>query len=109
VRIERVALKDHCQVARLRRHAGHIGAADDNASGCGGFEAGNQPQQRALATAGWTYQHEKFTVIDVKVDLSDRDMPIREGLRNSLEPDGGHAFSPCSRLPSDRRRSAADR
>ena len=48
VRIERVALEHHRQVARLRRQRGHVGAADDDPAGRGRLEARDQTKERAL-------------------------------------------------------------
>jgi hypothetical protein len=85
VRVERVTLKHHRQVALLRRRAGHFIAANQDAPGCGQFESSNEPQQRALSAARRADQHQKFAVGDLQIDSACGHVAVRIGFRDAFE------------------------
>ena len=62
VRIQRVALEHHRQIASLRRHAGHVAPVDQDAPARRRLETGDQPQHRALAAARRPDQHQQLAV-----------------------------------------------
>ncbi len=72
MRPERIALEDHRHVATLRRQAaalpGQAPPADVDLARGRRDEAGDQPQRRALAAAGWADHAEQFAVAHGNVD-----------------------------------------
>ena len=68
MRIERVALEHHRDVTLARLEVVDAPAADQDVAGRDRFQSGDHPQQRRLATAGRTDQHDEFAVGDVEVD-----------------------------------------
>ena len=75
VRIERVALEHHGDVAVARFGVGDISAIQENAAFAGFLQAGDDAQRRGLAGAGGTEQGKEFTRFDVEIDAVQR----REG------------------------------
>ena len=71
VRIERVVLKDHRDVAFGRRQVVDDLVADENGAGGDAFEAGDHAQEGRLSAARWPYQNHEFTVVDVDSDTVD--------------------------------------
>ena len=69
VRVERVVLEDHRDVAVLRRHVGDVAVADEDVAVVDLFEAGEHAQGGGLATAGGADEDEEFAVFDVEVEL----------------------------------------
>ena len=72
VRIERVVLEHHGDVAVARAHVVDDLAADLDLAVVGVLEAGDGAQQRALAAAGRADQHGELAVGDVEVDAAHR-------------------------------------
>src|SRR5258705_5014980 len=68
VRIKRVALKNHGDFSRPRWQIVHNFSADEQLAFSRRFETGDHAQQRALATAGRSEQHEKFSILGQKAD-----------------------------------------
>src|SRR6266540_1276815 len=68
VRVKRVALKNHGDFTRAWRQIVHNFATDEQLAFSGYFETGDHAQQRALAAARRTQQHEKFSVPGKKAD-----------------------------------------
>jgi hypothetical protein len=62
MRKERIVLKDHAEVALLRRLRGDLLVRYDYRAGIGSLEAGDHPQQRRLAAAARPQQHEYLTL-----------------------------------------------
>jgi hypothetical protein len=50
----------------MGRHTGQIRAIEQDTARIRRLEAGEHPQQRGLAAAGWTEQREEFALIDVE-------------------------------------------
>ena len=67
VRVQRVVLEHHRDVAVLRRDVGDVAVADEDAAGVDLFEAGQHAQRRGLATAGGADEDEEFAVGDLEV------------------------------------------
>ena len=72
VRVERVVLEDHRDVALARRGEGHVGAVDEHAAGVGDLEAGDDAQRRRLAGAGRAEEGEELAGRDAEVDALQR-------------------------------------
>jgi len=68
VRIERVALEHHRDVAGARRQRVHHPVADADGAAGDFLEPGNHPQGRRLAAAGGADQHHELVMSDFKVD-----------------------------------------
>ena len=66
VRIQRVALEHHRDVAVARLQMRDVAIADQDGPGARLLQAGDQPQQRALAAARRTDQHQQFAVANVE-------------------------------------------
>ena len=71
VRVQRVVLEDHRDVAILRRDVRDVAIADQDAAVVDLFEAGEHAQSGRLAAAGGSDQDEELAVGDLQVDLVD--------------------------------------
>ncbi len=71
VRIQRVVLEHHRDVALFRQHVVDDASADRDLAGADLLEPGDHPQQRRLAAAGRADQHRELAVGDVDVDAVD--------------------------------------
>ena len=71
VRVQRVVLEHHRDVAVLRRDVGDVAVADEDAARVDLFEAGQHAQRRGLAAAGGADENEEFAVGDLEVELVD--------------------------------------
>jgi hypothetical protein len=70
VRVQRVALEHHREVAPLGRHLGHILPVDQHAAARRQLEPGDDPQHGALAAARRPDEREALAVGDVEIDSS---------------------------------------
>ena len=68
VRVERVVLEDHRDVAVLRRHVVHHGLADRDAASRDDLEAGDHSQRRRLPAARGSDEHHELAVLDRQVE-----------------------------------------
>jgi len=82
VRIERIVLENHGDVALFRRHVVDHALADPDLARRDVLQPGNHPQQRRLAAAGRPDQHDELAVADQHVDAMDH-LQGAEGLRTS--------------------------
>jgi len=71
VRIERVALEHHRDVAVLGRHVVDHPAADRDGAAGDLLQAGDHAQRRRLAAAGGADQHHELLVVDLQVQVLD--------------------------------------
>jgi hypothetical protein len=90
VRVERVTLKHHRDIAIAGLELGHIATADLDRSCSHGFKPSDQAQQRALAAAGGANQHHQLAVIDGEVGAIDTDVTVVVDLANLAESNGCH-------------------
>jgi hypothetical protein len=89
VRIERIGLEDHGDVAVFRVHAENRAIADPHiAAGCLG-KTGNNVEQRRLAATGRPEQHEEFTAFERDVDALQR-LDLSIGLADILDFERAH-------------------
>ena len=72
VRVERVVLEHHRDVAVLRRNVGDVAVADEDVARVDLFEAGEHAQGGRLTAAGRADEHEELAVGDLEVDAVDR-------------------------------------
>ena len=89
VRVERVALEHHRDVAVARRQVRDRAAADSDVAARDLLEAGDHPQRRRLAAAGRADQDQELLVADGQVDAGDRP-DVAEPLLDLVEDDVGH-------------------
>ncbi len=71
VRVERVVLEDHCDVAVLGRQVGDVTVTDPDLAAVDLFEAGEHAQRGGLATPGGADENQELAVLDVDVQLVD--------------------------------------
>ena len=93
VRVERVALEDHRDVAGARRQVGHVALADRDRAARYLLEAGDHPQQRRLAAARRPDEDEELAAADRERDVVDGDHAAGEDLADVVEDDLGHSRS----------------
>ncbi len=93
VRIERVVLEHHRDVAILRRDVVHEPLADEDVTGRLLLEPSDHPQRRGLPAAGWSDEHEELFVLNLKRQVIDGE-DVSELLRHVVERDRGHSSPP---------------
>ncbi|GMA87618.1 hypothetical protein GCM10025868_28680 [Angustibacter aerolatus] len=81
VRVQRVVLEDHRDVAVLRRLVGDVAVTDEDAAGVDVLETREHPQGGGLAAAGGADEDEELAVLDLEV----------EGVHGGLVAPGVHA------------------
>ncbi len=96
VRIERVVLEHHRDVAVLRRHVIDDVAADHDVAVGDVLEACDHPQGRRLAAAARPDQHHELMVGDVEIDAAHR-LDLVVALHHLTQTDVSHTFNPLSR------------
>jgi hypothetical protein len=64
---------------------GDVAIADVNRAAGRLLQPGNQPQQRALAAAGWPDEHQQFAVGNVEARAVDTDMAIAVNLTYGMK------------------------
>jgi hypothetical protein len=101
VRVERVILKYHRDIAVLRRHVVDDVAADHDVSVGDILQAGDHPQCGRLAAARRPDQHDKLMVGDVEIDAAHRlDLVIT--LDHLTQRHVSHEINPLSHRRSGR-------
>jgi hypothetical protein len=91
VRVERVALEDHRDVAVLGGDVVHDPVADPDCPLGDGLEPGDHPQRGRLSAARRPHQHHELAVLDPQVEVGDRPRPARVDLADVLEIDARHS------------------
>ena len=97
VRVERVALEHHRDVAIARRHVVHDAIADPEHAARDLLEPGDHPERGRLAATGRADEDHELTVYDVEIQSRNRQRSVRVDLLDRLERDGGHrgVIHPC--------------
>ena len=90
VRVQRVVLEDHRDVAIARRELVDALAADDQLAVGDVLQAGDHPQRRRLPAAGRTDEDHELAIADFEVHVLDGLEPVRIALPHVLKPDLGH-------------------
>jgi hypothetical protein len=93
MRVERVVLEHHRDVAILRRQIIDDLPANADLAGGNFLKAGDHAQGRALAAAGRPHQHDEFVVGDIKVNRA-YSFDIAEFLDDLTQRDFGHNVQP---------------
>ena len=101
VRVERVVLEDHGDVAGARGQPRHVSVADHDRAGGRRLEPGERPQQRRLPAARRTEEREELAVLDLDVELVDRpDAPGKDlAQRSDLDACHQRLIPPWKRKP----------
>ena len=89
MRIKRVGLKHHGQVALAGAHLVDRPAADGDMAAGLALQTGDNAQQGRFATARRPNQGEKFTVANVQIDVT-QDPRRAKALGDVLKGDAGH-------------------
>ena len=92
VRVERVALEDHRDVAVLGCGVVHHLAADPQLALGDVLQAGDHVESRRLTAAGRADQDDELAVGDVQADLVDRQRAIGEALGHFVQNDFSHCL-----------------
>ena len=87
--VERVVLEHHRHVPLDGVDEVHELVADHDLAGGGVLESGDHAEDRALATPGWSEQHEEFAVLDLERNVADS-LDLAEALDQMLDQDVGH-------------------
>src|SRR5439155_20020713 len=90
VRVERVVLEDHGDVALLRAELVHHPLADADRPGADLLEPGHQPEQRRLAATRRTDHDHQLAILDPQGAVGDSARPVGEALVDVLELEAGH-------------------
>ena len=94
VRIERVVLKNHRDVAVLRRDVVHARAVDVEVAARNVLETCDHAQSCGLAAAGRPDKNDELPVLDLHIEIRDGDHAARIGFGNALQCDTGHKYPP---------------
>ncbi len=92
VRIERIVLEHHGDVASGGVGGGDVAAIKDDPAGGGLFEAGDDPEQGGFAAAGGADDDEHLAVVEAQVECF-KDRGLAKALVDAGELEGGHYFS----------------
>ena len=90
VRVERVALEHHRDVAVLRRHVVDHAVADEEAPVADLLEPGDAAQRGRLAAARRSDEDEELAVLDLEIQVVDGDDVLAVALVHVVERDGRH-------------------
>ena len=101
VRVQRVVLEHHRDVAVLRRHVVDHAIADADRSRADLLDPGHQPERGGLPTARRPYENEELPVGDVQREPLERDHCSGIHLRHIFEYDAGHLSLPLQPLGGD--------
>ena len=99
VRVQRVALEDHRDVAILRGDVVHDAVADLEVAVADLFEAGDHPQAGRLAAARRTDEDHELAIADLEVEVLDGG-EVAEALPDVIERHGGHGRLLPAVMPS---------
>src|SRR4029077_18596451 len=89
VRVERVVLEDHRDIAIAWRHVVHDPAPDRDRAPRGLLQPGDEPQRGRLAAAGGTDEDQELAVADLEREIVQRSDAFREPFRDVLQPNVG--------------------
>ena len=95
VRIERVGLEHHRDVAILRVDIGDVAIADQQLALARVDQAGDDVEQRGLAAAGGAEQHEEFAAFKRDVDALQR-LDSAIALADTVDGQRAHAVVSCA-------------
>jgi hypothetical protein len=90
MRVERVVLEDHRDVAILRRDAVDDAFADPDMALGDRLEPGHHAERRGLTAAGRPDQHHELAVRDLEAEIGNGEGAVVVDLRDLIERDAGH-------------------
>src|SRR5271166_976584 len=90
MRVERVVLEDHGDVAVARRHIVDHSPADADLALGDRLKAGNHSKQRRFAASRRADEHHKLAAVDFEADIVYRNRAVAEDLPYALECDRRH-------------------
>jgi hypothetical protein len=96
MRVKRVILENHREVAVLWRHGVDDAAADRDFALGHCLESSDHPQQGRLAAAGWPEQNDEGAVLDDRID-SMQDLDGAKAFNDRTDLDRGHQIPPVQR------------
>lgn len=98
VREERIVLKDHADIALVRRQVVDRAFAEADLAACRVLEAGDHHQRRRLAGAGGAEEGDELAGLDVERNVVGSHMPAVIGLGDVAkgEGTGNHGYAPKS-------------
>jgi hypothetical protein len=99
VRVQRVALEHHRDVAVLRRHVVDHAIADGQRAAADLLQASHHPQQGRLATAGRADQHHQLAIGDLEGGVLHRDLAVVIDLAHTLQLHFCHITYPVRPKP----------
>ena len=92
MRIERIILEHHGDVALFGRHIVDDALADGDLAAGDAFEPGDHAQKRGLAAARRADQHDEFAIRDIDAHTME-DLGAAIGLARVTNLDFGHAWA----------------
>ena len=104
VRVERVVLEHHRDVAVPLQDVVDPLAADVEIAGRDVLEPGDHPQRGGLPAAGGPDEHEQLGLRDLERQLLDRLEPVREPLAELVQDDFSHVLAQPFSAPAIRPR-----
>ena len=93
MRVERIILENHREVAVLWRHFVNHPPADGDFAFGHRLKSSDHPQQSGLAATRWPEQHDKGAVLDDGIDAM-QDLDTAKALNDRTDLDRGHQFLP---------------
>jgi len=90
VRVERVALEHHGDVAVLGRDLVHHPPPDGDGARGDLLEPGDHAEQGALAAARGAHQHHELVLADLEIDVADHRRVVAVALGDMFQDDAGH-------------------
>ena len=95
MRVQRVVLEHHCDVAILRLHGGDILITDADAALVHFLKASEHAQSGGLAAAGRADEHKELTILDIKIQIIHRGLVVaRVDTSDVVEYDFCHNCNP---------------
>ena len=104
VRIERVVLEDHGDVALRRLQSVDDAVGNGDLAVGNALQPGDHPQQGGLAATGRPDQHQKLAIDHVDVDAMQRLEAVRVDFRHIADGKVGHGYFSVSTSPRTNRR-----
>src|SRR5436190_6287038 len=95
MRIERIGLEHHCNVAILGRHVIDKARADQNLACACLFETSDRPQERGLAASRRADKHDKLAIRNFEINAR-QDMNMAEALSDIAKRYRGHGIQPLT-------------
>jgi hypothetical protein len=92
VRVERVVLEHHRDVAVALEHVVHAPPADVQVAGGDVLEPGDHPERGRLPAAGRADEDEQLSLADLERELLHGLEPVRVALADLVEDDVGHVY-----------------